>query len=112
MVVKEVVEETKKPVKKKKKVVGVEKNKYELVAVYPLSVNEIVAEKDLGEKCTKAGFEIVEVDKWGVKILAYKIKKEVKGYYLRFIITEGNAAKLENSLRIDDNLLRFLIIRI
>lgn len=114
MAIKKVTETTKKTVKKKeeKVVTGNKQNKYEVVAVYPLSVNEIAAEKDLGEKCKKAGFEIAEVDKWGMKTLAYGIKKQSKGYYLRFVIQGGDSAKLENDLRMDDELLRFVIIKI
>lgn len=98
---------TKKETSKKKEAV----KRYELVAIYPLSENEIAVEKDLGEKCVKCGFEVVEVDKWGVKALAYNIKKENKGYYLRFILEKGDASALEKVLKIDDKILRYLLIR-
>lgn len=84
---------------------------YDLVAIYPLSENEIAVEKDLAGKCEKAGFKINEVDKWGVKALAYEIGKENKGYYLRFVMENGNAGDLEKSLKIDDKILRYLLIR-
>ncbi len=84
---------------------------YELVVIYPLSENELAAEKDLGEKCTKCGFKIIEVDKWGTKSLAYDIKKENKGYYLRFVLENGDAPALGKVLKIDDKMLRYLLIR-
>jgi len=86
--------------------------KYELLAVYPLSVNEIAAEKALADMCKKADFSIVEVDKWGVKNLAYDIKGESKGYYLRFVLGEGKVKELENLLKIDDKMLRYIVVRI
>lgn len=89
-----------------------EDKKYELLAIYPLSVNEIAAEKNLADACKKSGFSIVEVDKWGVKNLAYDIKKENKGYYLRFILKGGKVKELENIMKIDDKILRYIVVKI
>ncbi len=86
--------------------------KYELLAVYPLSVNEIAAEKGLAEMVKKSGFSITEVDKWGVKTLAYPIKKETKGYYLRFVIENGDTKKVEKELSFDDKILRYILIKL
>lgn len=88
------------------------KTKYELLTVYPLSENEIACEKSLAEMVKKNGFAITEVDKWGIKNLAYAIKKETKGYYLRFIIEGGDAKGLEKSLSFDDKILRYIVVRI
>ena len=88
--------------------------KYELVVIYPTSENEIGAEKQITEKCKKRSIKIVEVDKWGTKTMAYEIKKQSRGYYLRLII-EGdttNEKLLEKDLQMDDKMLRFLLIRI
>jgi small subunit ribosomal protein S6 len=112
---------TSKTVKKKKKVVkkvavklskSVKAQNYELLAAYPLSENEIAVEKDLAEFCKKASFDISKVDKWGVKDLAYEIRGESKGYYLRFILKGGVVRELENLLKIDDKILRYIIVRI
>lgn len=86
--------------------------KYELVGVYPTKVNEIVAEKSLAELCKTNGFKIAKVDKWGVRNLAYPIKKETKGYYLRLEIEGGDAKALASSLKIDETMLRYLLIRV
>jgi len=86
--------------------------KYEVLAVYPLSVNEIAAEKNLAEMIKKNGFAITEVDKWGIKNLAYVIKKESKGYYLRFVIEKGNVKGLEKDLSFNDKMLRYIVVKI
>jgi small subunit ribosomal protein S6 len=89
-------------------------NKYELVVIYPTSENEIGVEKTITEKCKKRAIKVVEVDKWGTKTMAYEIKKQSRGYYLKLTL-EGapTAAKeLERDLQMDDKLLRFLLIRI
>ena len=87
---------------------------YELVVIYPTSENEIGAEKQITEKCKKRGLKVNEVDKWGTKTMAYEIKKQTRGYYLRLILegTAEDALKLEKDLQMDDKLLRFLLIRI
>lgn len=88
--------------------------KYELVVIYPTTENEIGVEKLMTERCKKRNLSIVEVDKWGTKTMAYEIKKQSRGYYLR-IILEGlssNAVALEKDLQMDDKMLRFLLIRI
>lgn len=89
-------------------------NKYELVVIYPVSENEIGAEKAITEKCKKRALKVEAVDKWGTKTMAYEIKKQSRGYYLKLTI-EGapTAAKeLERDLQMDDKLLRYLLIRI
>lgn len=88
--------------------------KYELVVIYPTTENEIGAEKQISDKCKKRSMKVLEVDKWGTKTMAYEIKKQSRGYYLRLII-EGestNAVMLEKDLQMDDKMLRFLLIRI
>ncbi len=89
-------------------------NKYELVVIYPITENEIGAEKQITEKCKKRALKVVEVDKWGTKTMAYEIKKQSRGYYLRLVLegTSDGARLLEKDLQMDDKMLRFLLIRI
>ena len=87
-------------------------NVYELIVVYPTSENELVVEKAIGEKCKKYGFKVKNVDKWGVKSLAYEIKKQQKGYYLLLNVEGGNAVDLDRDLSMDDKILRYLIVKI
>ncbi len=88
--------------------------KYELVVIYPITENEIGAERQINDKCKKRGMKVVAVDKWGTRTMAYEIRKQNRGYYLKLDL-EGasDAAKLlEKDLQMDDKLLRFLLIRI
>ena len=39
------------------------------------------------------------------------MKKENKGYYLRFVLENGDAPALGKVLKIDDKMLRYLLIR-
>lgn len=87
-------------------------SKYELVGLFATKVNDILAEKTLAELAKTSGFKVLEVDKMGVKPLAYPIKKEVKAYYVRLVIEGGDAKKLTESLRIEENVLRSLLVKL
>lgn len=58
------------------------------------------------------GGEILEVDKWGKKRLAYEIKKRQYGYYVDIIFqASGNLVKvIEREYGLDENILRYLTI--
>ena len=89
-------------------------NKYELVVIYPTSENEIGAERQITDRCKKRNFKVIEVDKWGTRTMAYEIKKQTRGYYLRLVLegTSEAALLLEKDMQMDDKMLRFLLIRI
>ena len=63
---------------------------------------------------TGDGGVIIDTDRWGIKRLAYEIKKEVQGYYvcLNYAAPGTTILELERIFRIDDRLLRFLTIKL
>ncbi len=63
---------------------------------------------------TDDGGVIIDTDRWGIKRLAYEIKKEVQGYYvcLNYAAPGTTILELERIFRIDDRLLRFLTIKL
>ena len=83
---------------------------YELIALFGTKMNDIMAEKTLVDLAKASKFKVVEVDKWGIKPLAYPIKKENKAYYLRLIIEGGDARVLAKALALEESLLRHLLI--
>ena len=56
--------------------------------------------------------EITKADVWGVKKLAYPIKKKNDGYYavVEFKANEDFPKELDRRLRISDNVIRHLIV--
>jgi small subunit ribosomal protein S6 len=56
--------------------------------------------------------EITQQDRWGVRRLAYEIDDETKGDYmlLRFRSRGTSVAELDRALRLDDQVLRHLIV--
>ncbi|NOX26236.1 MAG: 30S ribosomal protein S6 [Deltaproteobacteria bacterium] len=61
----------------------------------------------------KADGSIVQLDRWGLKKLAYLIKKENQGYYVftEYAGTPEAVAELERLFRIDENILRYMTIK-
>ena len=59
------------------------------------------------------GGEIVEVDEWGVKKLAYEIDKKSTGFYVNMYFKAPGEAieKVERSMRIHDDILRYLTLK-
>ena|SRR3990167_3577805 len=86
--------------------------KYELVVMFPTDRNDVSAEKDIGDRCKKHEVKIVTLDKWGVKTMAYPIKKQTKAYYLKYDLESGpvEIKKLENDLKLDESILRYLLV--
>jgi small subunit ribosomal protein S6 len=56
---------------------------------------------------------IIETDKWGMKKLAYLIKKESLGYYVYcdYAGTPAAVSEIERKFRIDDTVLKYMTIK-
>ena len=92
-------------------------NKYELALVVSAKIEDdaraAVVEK-AKEYITRAGGTVTEVEEWGKKKLAYEIQKMNDGFYY-FIHFDAEAtvpAELEAQLRIMDNVLRYLCVKV
>ena len=55
---------------------------------------------------------VVKVDRWGVRKLAYDIRKQSRGAYVLydFAATSDVVAELERILKIDDHVLKFMTV--
>jgi len=58
--------------------------------------------------------QIVTVDHWGMRDLAYPVKKQMRGYYVRYeYLAPGAAvAELERNIRISDGVFKFLTVKL
>ncbi|MCM1307343.1 MAG: 30S ribosomal protein S6 [Butyrivibrio sp.] len=92
-------------------------NKYELVvvvnAVIEDDVRTAVIEK-VKELIARFGGTVTGVDEQGKKRLAYEIRKMNEGFYyfIRFDAEATAPAELEAQLRIMDNVLRYLCVKV
>lgn len=62
---------------------------------------------------TRFGGNIVDVDEWGKKRLAYEIQKMREGFYyfIQFDAPATCPAEIEKRVRILDNVIRYLCVR-
>jgi small subunit ribosomal protein S6 len=75
-------------------------------------VNEVI-EKTNAILCNGEG-QIIAIDKWGLRKLAYLIKKESQGYYVfcDHGTDSANVTEMERIFRIDDAVMKYLTIKV
>ena len=90
-------------------------NKYELMYILVNSASD--EEKDamiekINTLITKNGGVVESVDKIGSKKLAYEINKKHDGYYVlvNFTAESSVPATITNTLRITENVLRYIVV--
>ncbi len=88
--------------------------KYEIMYILrsTLEENDRKAEVEkLAKLLTSNGAKVSKTDEWGLKDLAYEIKKEKKGYYVVLKVEVEPAAlkEFDRLTKIDNNVLRYLI---
>ena len=75
-------------------------------------VNNIVS--DMSKVIADQGGEVVRVDNWGLKNLAYRIKKNRKGYYVLLNISAPAQAiaEYERLLRVNEDIIRYMTVKV
>jgi len=68
--------------------------------------------ESIKQQITNFGGTIVEVDFWGKKKLAYEVKKRFEGIYvvIKYQGESGIANKLSHFLKINDKILRYIVV--
>ena len=61
-----------------------------------------------------AGGQVLKKDDWGVKRLAFPIKRQYRGHYWHydFVTQPENITEAERLMRIDENVLRYMSIKV
>ena len=86
----------------------------------------LIARQDLGASQVKdivdnlsnviktQGGEVVRVDNWGLKNLAYRIKKNRKGHYVLLNISAPASAisEFERVMRINEDIIRYMTVKV
>jgi len=90
--------------------------KYEtLFIIHPDRVDEkdAVLER-LTEIITKDEGQVLKVDEWGMRKLAYPIEKKKHGYYIlmEFAAPAETPDKLAQNFRIDERVVRFIVVKL
>ena len=90
-------------------------NKYELIYIIDTAVEE-TARKELIEKfngiIAANGGEVVKVEEWGKRRLAYAIDYKTEGYYVLMSFTSGPEfpKELDRILGITEGIMRSMIV--
>lgn len=94
-----------------------EMRKYELLYIHPGTLDEEGVKKvdeRLAEIAERFGARIFYRDDWGVKSLAYRVKKYLEGRYIlmRFAAPIECLQEIERHLKIMDEVIKFITIRL
>ena len=75
-------------------------------------VTDLVA--NLSDVIKAQGGEVVKVDNWGLKNLAYRIKKNRKGHYVVLNIVAPAQAifEYERLMRLNEDIIRYMTIKV
>lgn len=74
--------------------------------------------KEFTEKFKKVvedrGAEVDVVEEWGLRDLAYSIRKQKRGYYIlmRYRASSGTVEELERQIKLSEGVLRFISVRL
>lgn len=90
-------------------------NKYELAILYhpDLEIDLDKAAEKVAKIVTENGGKIISEDNWGKRKLAYSVKGHDHAVYVFYSaeIPAANVRKIESTLNITDEVIRFLITR-
>ncbi len=92
-------------------------NIYENIIIMNAAISDEEAEaavtkiKDL---VTGQGGEVLKVDVWGRRKLAYEIRKQKKGLYVLLIFKAPSATvkKLEDFYKVSDTVLKYMVVKL
>ena len=75
-------------------------------------VNAIV--ESTNSVLTDGNGQIISIDKWGVRTLAYLIQKETQGYYIYcdYATEPGNVTEMERKFRIDESVMKYMTVKL
>src|SRR5574337_1279906 len=91
-------------------------SQYEVIVILDPALTEDGVETEidgLREVVAKKGGQVLEVQKWGKKRLAYEVKKRREGQYvlMRMESVGGVVADLERQVRITETILKGTVVR-
>lgn len=86
--------------------------KYDLVVVVDPQADAKETQDKLTTLLEKEGFTVSDMSYWGKKTLAYPIKKHTEAHYFSCVISanSANPANLSQRFKLDEKILRFLIL--
>ena len=70
--------------------------------------------KTLDDVIVREGGKMLTVDQWGMRDLAYPVRKQMRGFYVRleYAAPSQLVAELERIIRITDGVFKFLTVKL
>jgi small subunit ribosomal protein S6 len=92
-------------------------NTYENIVIFDPSLNEESLEQGISSisaLISQNGGEILKIDRWGLKKLAYELKKRKQGIYVLFLFKAPSEfiKRLEDYYRLQDSVVKFMIVKL
>lgn len=89
---------------------------YEMMVIVHPDVDEdgmLAVQEQISQWISNQGGEVLKVDVWGRRKLAYPIRKQLEGSYvvMDMRIPGANLLELERNLKLHERILRYLIVR-
>ena len=93
------------------------KREYETIYILrPDSTSDVIAQVNQKVRgvIEAGGGNLLKIDNWGKRKLAYEVKKQLKGIYLFFsyLGTAGLLEEVERNLRLTDSVIRYYSVKI
>ncbi len=90
---------------------------YEQIVVFKPDLEEPELEENINkikEQFKKQEADILELQKWGIKTLAYEIKKYRQGHYilLRFQAAPSAILAIERHYKLSESIIRFITVKL
>ena len=92
--------------------------RYEIVVILAPTLTEDEVEQStetFKKAAEEKGAQIVEIEQWGKRKLAYPIKRHTEGIYIILTLEERSAeavGELERRFKVSDSVIRFLTVRV
>lgn len=92
-------------------------NTYENIVIFDPSLSEEALDQAISSVTaliSQNGGEILKVERWGLRKLAYELNKRKQGIYVLFLFKAPSAfiKRLESYYRIQDTVVKFLLIKL
>jgi small subunit ribosomal protein S6 len=90
-------------------------NVYENIVIFDGTLSDDAIEentKKITDLIAAQGGEVLKVDHWGRRRMAYEINKRTRGYFTLFLFTISGAAikKLEDHYRVTDSVVKYMVV--
>lgn len=88
-------------------------NKYALTLILKHDLEEKARKELLGSVTKKFG-KLEKEELWGVRDMAFPIKRQNKGYYVHYFFEADPqvARTLDNDLKMEEDIIRHLLVRV